>query len=72
MDSKQVRRAHKTVKTPLPLEPTNLTPETLTFFVQDGGFAQGNETAEVKKLSIEALAPGTAFLGSLALSLIHI
>ena len=54
------------MKTPLPLEPTNLTPETLTFFVQDGGFAQGNERAEVKKLSIEALAPGTAFLGSLA------
>ena len=51
---------------PLPLEPINLTPETLTFFVQDGGFAQGNETAEVANLSIEPLAPGTAFLGSLA------
>ena len=54
------------MKISLPLQPINLTPETLSFYIKDGGYAHGHETAEVENLSIEPLASGTAFLGSLA------
>lgn len=54
------------MKISLPQEPINLTPETLTFFIQDGGLAPGNEAAAVENLNIETFASGTAFLGSLA------
>ena len=51
---------------PLPLTPSDLTPQALTGILRDGGLAVGEPDCEVVALDIEPLPTGTAFFGLIA------